>query len=106
MCERVVIDFGFISDWMKNVRLFSLGQPCNTKPLTFQQSSARKRTALCTIKIHHSALLNIPNIYEYLETDQRQKTLSTATISIDIIPNRQNSLFTIIKNILISVNNG
>ena len=64
----------------------------------------RKRRALSTIKINHLAFLNITNICEYLESDQHQKTLSKTTISVDIIPD-QNTPFTIIKNILIAVNN-
>lgn len=63
-----------------------------------------KRTALSTIKINHLPFLNITNICEYLESDQHQKALSKTIISVDIIPN-QTTLITIIKNILIAVNN-
>ena len=41
---------------------------------------------------------------EYLESDQHQKTLSKTIISVDIIPN-QTTVVSIIKNILIAVNN-
>ena len=106
MCERIVIGFGFISDWMKKVaRVFS-SQSCSVviqNQLLFDDDQEKTYSS-----IHYqNKSFSVFKHHKYLRVFGKRSTSEDIVknhYSVDTIPD-QNTPFTIIKNILIAVNN-